>query len=321
MPKVSVIVATYNHKNYIAQTLESIVKQKCDFEFEAIVGDDASKDGTAKIVAEYAEKYPDIIKPVLRKKNLGAFRNNADLYKRAKGEYIALLEGDDYWLPDDKLRKQVEFLDGNPDYVAHFGRCVVINKEGKRDTAAEGYMPFFSGGEYTVRDFNEYYLPGQTATAVYRRGTLDGLMHLLKTDRKARPRLPVIDRFLVLGAMHFGRIHTDTEQFAAYRFVMDSDSGSWSSKNNGYSFRNLFLFIFGLREFERIGHHLDLDVNFDERRRFEYRKISSSREQFPGIVRLFVKVMILLSYRDKKSLGPVFRKKVRKRMRKLFKRG
>ncbi|MCR4792394.1 MAG: glycosyltransferase [Lachnospiraceae bacterium] len=319
MPKVSVIVATYNHENYIAQTLESIVKQKCDFTFEAIVGDDASKDKTAKVVSEYAEKYPDIIKPVLRKKNLGSFRNILDLYKRAKGDYVAMLEGDDYWIAEDKLQMQVDFLEEHPDHIAHFGRCIVIDRAGNRNAAVEEYMYAFPGGEYTVSDFNDYYLPGQTATAMYRHSTLESLMDLLKTDKKVRPRVPIIDRFLVLGALHFGKIHTDSSSLAAYRFVLDSDSGSWSSKNNAYSFRNLFLFLMGLREFERIGRHLDLAVDFDERRRFEYRKISSSKEQFPGIVRLFVKFLIILSYRNKRSLGPVLIKKIKKRIRRLTK--
>lgn len=318
MPKVSVIVATYNHENYIAQTLESIVRQKCDFTFEAIVGDDASKDGTAKIVAEYAAKYPDIIKPVLRKKNLGAFRNNSDLFKRAKGEYIAMLEGDDYWIRDDKLSAQVAFLESHPDYVAHFGRCMVVDKNGERNPDAEGYLPTFSGGEYTAAEFNEYLLPGQTATVMYRHKTLNDLMMLLKSDSKSRPRLPVIDRFLVLGALHFGRIYTDSEKLAAYRFVLDSGSGSWSSKNNGYTFRNLFLFLFGLHEFERIGRHLGLDIDFDKRRRFEYRKLSSEKDSFPKRYVPFVKMLILLWYRDKKQFPRFFRKKVRKRIRRMF---
>ena len=317
-PKVSVIVATYNHENYIAQTLESIVKQQCGFVFEAIVGDDASKDGTAKIVDEYAKNYPDIIKPVLRKKNLGAFRNTKDLYDRAQGEYIALLEGDDYWLTDDKLAKQVEFMESHPGYVAHFGRCIVIDRNGERNIDAEGYFPTFSEGDYTVAEFNDYLLPGQTATALYRRKTLEDLMRLLKTDRKVRPRLPVIDRFLVMGVLHFGRIRTDGERLAAYRFVTDSGSGSWSSKNNAYTLRNIFLFLLGLHEFERIGRHLGLGVDFDKRRRYEYRKLSREKGSIPRAMISPIKLLILLWYRDKKELFPIFCKKVRKRIRRIF---
>ncbi|MCR5747047.1 MAG: glycosyltransferase, partial [Lachnospiraceae bacterium] len=110
MIKVSVIVATYNQEKYIAKTLESVVSQKTDFKYEVLVGDDASKDGTGRIVKEFGKKYPDIIRPIVREKNIGAYRNFLDLLKRAKGEYLALLEGDDYWVDEEKLKKQVSFL-------------------------------------------------------------------------------------------------------------------------------------------------------------------------------------------------------------------
>ena len=196
--------------------------------------------------------------------------------------------------------------------------CMVVDKNGERNPDAEGYLPTFSGGEYTAAEFNEYLLPGQTATVMYRHKTLNDLMMLLKSDSKSRPRLPVIDRFLVLGVLHFGRIYTDSEKLAAYRFVLDSGSGSWSSKNNGYTFRNLFLFLFGLHEFERIGRHLGLDIDFDKRRRFEYRKLSSEKDSFPKRYVPFVKMLILLWYRDKKQFPRIFRKKVRKRIRRMF---
>lgn len=120
---VSIRCATYNHEPYIRQCLEGFVMQKTNFRFEAIVHDDASTDGTAAIVREYAEKYPDIIKPIYETENLyskhdGSIRRIMN--EACKGKYIALCEGDDYWTDPNKLQKQIDFLEQNPEYSMCF---------------------------------------------------------------------------------------------------------------------------------------------------------------------------------------------------------
>lgn len=124
MNRVSVIVPTFNHAKFIAQTLDGILAQKTDFDFEIIVGDDASTDDNASIISNYQKRFPKIIKAFLHKKNLGPSeprmmggKNNvAFLFSKAEAKYIALCEGDDYWMNPGKLQKQVDFLDHNPDY-------------------------------------------------------------------------------------------------------------------------------------------------------------------------------------------------------------
>lgn len=112
--KVSVCIVTYNQEKYIGECLDSLVSQQTDFPFEIIVGDDASSDRTPEIIQGYYEKYPDIITPVLRDINLGPVGNVIDIYKRAKGQYIAHLDGDDMALPE-KLQAQSDALDANSD--------------------------------------------------------------------------------------------------------------------------------------------------------------------------------------------------------------
>ena len=112
-PKVSVTVVTYNHGDWLAQCLESIVTQKTNFSFEVIVGDDASTDGrTVEVLKEYATKYPNIFIPVYRQKNIGPISNYFDIVGRAKGDYIAHIDGDDYMLPQ-KLQEQADLLDAH----------------------------------------------------------------------------------------------------------------------------------------------------------------------------------------------------------------
>jgi len=115
-PKVSVCVVTYNQEKYIRQCLQSIVDQETDFDFEVIVGDDCSTDSTRAIVQEFADRYQGLVKPIFHEKNLGPSQNYFSVHKSAKGEYVAHVDGDDYWLPN-KLPYQVNILDKNRDLV------------------------------------------------------------------------------------------------------------------------------------------------------------------------------------------------------------
>ena len=119
--KVSVVCTAYNHEPYIRETLESFVSQETDFPFEVLVNDDASTDGTAAVIREYAERYPEIIRPFYQEKNLfsqGINIYDAVLYPAVRGEYIAACEGDDFWTDRNKLQRQADFLDSHPDYSA-----------------------------------------------------------------------------------------------------------------------------------------------------------------------------------------------------------
>lgn len=112
-PKVSVCVVTYNQEKYIRQCLQSIVDQETDFDFEVFVGEDCSTDGTRAIVQEFADKYPDIVKPIFHDKNIGVTKNYLSVHSLATGRYIAHMDGDDYSLPG-KLQTQANILDENP---------------------------------------------------------------------------------------------------------------------------------------------------------------------------------------------------------------
>lgn len=129
MIKVSVCVMTYNQEKYIGQCLESLVTQETDFDFEIIVGDDFSTDGTRDVIQEYQKKYPDIIKPVFRDKNVGITENTKEIYFVANGEYIAHMDGDDYALPG-KLQIQADFLDNNPRCTGVFHNINILYPNG-----------------------------------------------------------------------------------------------------------------------------------------------------------------------------------------------
>lgn len=114
--QVSVCIVTYNQENYIAKCLDSIVRQKTNFRFEIIVGEDCSTDNTRAIIQEYVEKYPELIVPIFYEKNVGAVENIRQVYKKAKGKYIAHIDGDDLML-SGKLQKQFDILEANPNAI------------------------------------------------------------------------------------------------------------------------------------------------------------------------------------------------------------
>ena len=119
--KVSVVCTAYNHEPYIRRTLESFLMQQTDFAFEVLVNDDASTDGTAAVIREFAERYPGVIRPFYQEKNLfsqGINIYDAVLYPAARGAYIAACEGDDCWTDPHKLQRQADFLDSHPEYSA-----------------------------------------------------------------------------------------------------------------------------------------------------------------------------------------------------------
>lgn len=131
---VTIRCCAYNQEPYIRECLEGFVMQQTNFRFEAIVHDDASTDGTAAIIREYAEKYPDIIKPILETENqyskgdgsLGRIMN-----EHTHGKYVAYCEGDDYWIDPLKLQKQVDFLEEHPEISFSVCRFNLLNQSDK----------------------------------------------------------------------------------------------------------------------------------------------------------------------------------------------
>lgn len=169
---VSVIVLTYNHEKYIAQALDRIVEQQTEFKYEILVGDDCSTDRTAKIVLEYQNRYPNLIKAFCHSKNKGPSKNYYYMIQQAKGKYLACCEGDDYWCDANRLQRDIDFLENNSEYSAVYNKCHIVDEDGKKieESSVNPRVAFwrFDKSVYELNDFEHGRIPGHANAATRR---------------------------------------------------------------------------------------------------------------------------------------------------------
>lgn len=209
-PKVSVCVITYNQQAVIGECLQSIVDQQTDFEFEVIVGEDCSTDGTRAVVQAFAARYPRLLKPIYQPTNIGSgARNFRTVHQAARGHYVAHVDGDDLMLPG-KLQAQVDILDANPDvaFAAHAVRIVGSNHVLGSDTRYPR-----RGDVYDLLRLGTYFAH---SSVMYRRDS-GGVEHFPEQ---------VIDYYMHIERAVRGAIHLDKRVFGAYRYHASGLSGS-----------------------------------------------------------------------------------------------
>ncbi len=184
-PKVTVIVLTYNQEDTIARTLDSILAQKVTYDYEILIGDDASSDSTRDVCVRYQESYPDVIRLMPEAPNKGVADNYFDCVEAARGEYIADCAGDDWWVATDKLQREADFLDAHPEVALVHTAWRPVDA----DTGCEGADVVLDMDEVTAgREVLEALLthrqpqPIHLCTAMYRR-------EMLMAEYRAAPGL------------------------------------------------------------------------------------------------------------------------------------
>jgi glycosyltransferase involved in cell wall biosynthesis len=219
-PLVSVFCPTYNHEKYIAQAIEGFLMQKVNFPIEIIIHDDASTDKTAQVIKEYETKYPQLFKCLYQSENqLSKDRSYLikTCFRIARGTYIALCEGDDFWTDPYKLQKQVDFLEANKDFAICFHNMKVIYDDGRETHLSN---PPDQKEVTTIEDLadgNYIY----TGSCVFRNG-------LIKEFPGWYNSSPVGDYVLhMLNAQH-GRIKFLPDIMGVYRV---HKGGLWGNKN------------------------------------------------------------------------------------------
>jgi glycosyltransferase involved in cell wall biosynthesis len=177
-PKVSVAVITFNHASFITQALEGVVNQKTNFDWEIVIGDDYSTDGTREILTSYAARHPERIRLLLHPRQLGPDRpglqgknNLLATYRACRGEYVALLEGDDYWTDEHKLEKQVSFLEAHPN-CSLCSHAVAVEYSGGRGQHWGPMIGESSETIFSAEDFLRQKTEISTPSMLFRRRSL-----------------------------------------------------------------------------------------------------------------------------------------------------
>ena len=223
-PLVSICCITYNHVNYIRQALDGFMMQKTDFPFEVLVYDDSSNDGTSEIIREYELKYPGIIKPIINDENQFSkglrginFKFN---FPRARGKYLAICEGDDYWTDPNKLQLQVGFLEKNPEFSFSLHHA---------DKLREGRIirtkPPSGNAVFTIKDLIiNLPVPKYALSGVYRKSTVEfPIPKIWQIEGNLQG-----DLIMQLMAARHGKIKYFSKPMAVYRI---HNQGVWSSKD------------------------------------------------------------------------------------------
>jgi len=212
--KVSVLITTYNREKYIAQALESVLKQNVNFEYEIIVGEDNSTDNTRKILLTYIKEFPQKIRVLLHAINIKASKNLYSIFQISQGEYIALLDSDDYWTSQFKLQRQADFMDVNPEYSI----CFHDSKHFYQDESKDNWFVSLprNSNTFNIQDLRRPFIP--TSSTMLRRNVLKDLPSWYSESRSLEWPLHII-------FSQFGKIGYIREVMSATRIHKD---GAWN---------------------------------------------------------------------------------------------
>jgi len=231
-PLVSIITITYNQAPYIRECLDSLLMQKTNFPFKMIVHDDASTDGTAEIVREYAEKYPHIIIPIFQTENQWSKKSGAGLasfvWPKARGKYIAFCEGDDFWTDTNKLQFQVDFLEEHPEFMGASHNVNYLNDPDNEVNMDREFYGEMRDSTYTLKDVvNGACVAGATCSFVFRNFFTKELLG--KVQSPDFPGMNHIELSIWLALQ--GDIYYSKKVMATHRYIMKKGSSNWKSQS------------------------------------------------------------------------------------------
>lgn len=219
---VSICCITYNHGSFIKECLDGFLNQKTNFKYEVLIHDDASCDDTSAILQSYAKIYPDIIKPIIQHENkfskgVRGFHSKFN-YPRARGKYIALCEGDDYWTDPYKLQKQVDFMEAHPDYSLSCSDVDGLYDDTGEISYSENTKSKANNSTRQVSSMdiitNSFFV--RTPTTLYRKEHIDEYNESVFVT-KYNKYLMMGDRQLWMFLAHRGKFHYLSESTAVYR--------------------------------------------------------------------------------------------------------
>ncbi len=278
-PKLSVLITSYNHEKYIQEALDSVLAQKTQVPFEIIVSDDCSTDRTREILEDYQQRYPSMIRLLPVEKNLGITKNLQRGLSACSGEYIAILEGDDYWISPLKLQKQVEFLDHQPECSFCFNGLLFLNNDGVYVEFQNGLSP--RSPILSLIELIENNFIGNFSTCMYRNEVV----------RKLPPKIYevfTVDWMFNMACAEIGSIGYLPLQMTVYR---KQGQGAWSSLADSQQIKKIMdlLPIYDELLDYRYSPYFTKSVNFHRSHLKRTRRNAFLKKILPASVMTFLK--------------------------------
>jgi len=239
-PTITVCIITYNHAPYIERAISSVLSQDIDLPFDIIVSDDASDDGTIEILERLKSRNPAKLNLILHKHNIGAAQNWKQLIQYPNTKYIAYLEGDDYWIDNRKLEKQVALLESRRDVSLCFHDAVIHNNlSGTKRT-----FPTITKNLFTTRDvlIRSWFCP--SSSVVFRKEVAKALPEDIESYRNG-------DILLLFLASEHGNLARITEVMSEYSYLSSNSMSSQLNTSRG-KLKNLNNFLLTLDGINRI---------------------------------------------------------------------
>lgn len=242
---VSVWCLTYNHKDYIRDALNGFLKQRTDFRFEVFIYDDASDDGTSDIIREYVEKYPELFLYYRAAINKYGTQERVDTIEKLQreylsGKYIAMCEGDDYWIDPNKIQQQVDYLESHSECVLVSHNARIVTAEGKENN------------DLRFRTITGNITEEELILSI--NGDIPSASFLMRRDiffMKGFPKGPVGDGPRLLFAITKGKVFYENKMRSVYRYMIN---GSWSNRmktDPGFALKNIIGYIVFLKKYDK----------------------------------------------------------------------
>ena len=257
--ELSIIITTFNQEKYVEKAIQSAINQKTSFIYEILIGDDCSTDETKEICIRYAQNYPDIIVLESRNINLGLIDNYIDLFKKAKGKYIAFLEGDDYWIDVFKIQKQFSFLENN-DFALIYTNSYLLNDSGSK-TKKYNEMPIHHTG-----NLYDVLLKDNHIVAITICFEKEFIFQKIIEDYEYIKNFQTLDYYIILAISKSFKIAYLNELTSVYRVHAKSISNT-----NDFEKKKLFLkSSYDIKKFFLLQESIDLQKNNNIQARYFY---------------------------------------------------
>lgn len=264
---VSIGMTCYNQENYVAQAIESILMQKVNFKYELVIAEDCSTDRTREIVKKYANRYPNIIKLILQERNVGLKKQSLQLKKMLKGKYRSHIEGDDFWVDENRLQKQIDFLELHKEYVGVGGKLFCIDENNKQCKFIYGDLSnvYSFKEDYDINEFQKWLLPSHICSLTYRNIFADcDEKFLNKYESYDIPG----DRKTALLLLSIGNIKMLPDCFYARRMTLSSNTNFTHNMLKSTRHYNVIKWMCNLENMAKDMFGIDINFKYQKRQQW-----------------------------------------------------